>query len=76
MTGGAPVTLWLRGKEQPGQASVLSLPVPERLAALLAVYHGMPKRLAEQQLATAVVVRVTLPDDKCHMTGDASVAKR
>jgi hypothetical protein len=74
--GGAPVMLWLRGKEQAGQAVVLSLAAPARLAALLAVYHGMPKRLAEQQLPTAVVVKVTLADDKCHMTGDASVAKR
>ncbi len=54
----APVTLWLRGAARTGQASVTPMPREARVAALLEVYRGMPRRLAERQADTMIVVDV------------------
>jgi hypothetical protein len=40
------------------------------------VIWGVPVILAEQQLPAAVVIKVTLTDDKCHLTRDTNPAKR
>ena len=57
---GAPVTLWLRGEERSGQAVVAPLARGARLAAMLAVYRGMPRRLAEQQVEDMIVIEINL----------------
>jgi hypothetical protein len=57
---GAPVTLWLRGEARNGWAQVVPLSGDDRLAALLDVYHGLPRRQAERLLPDAVVVEVCL----------------
>lgn len=54
------VTLWLRGQRRTGRAAVAPLDQAGRVQAMLDVYRGMPRRLAEQQAATAVVVDIRL----------------
>lgn len=60
LRSGAPVTLWLRGEQRTGQAWVAPLDRAARLAAMLEVYRGMPRRLAEQQADDVVVVEIDL----------------
>jgi len=57
---GAPVTLWLRGEQRTAWAAVTPLAREARVAALLEVYRGMPRRLAQQQADTALVVDIQL----------------
>lgn len=57
---GAPVTLWLRGRRRTGHAAVTPLEREARVTAMLEVYRGMPRRLAEQQADTIVVVDIQL----------------
>ena len=56
--GGAPVTVRVRGEEQPALAEVAQVEPEALLAAMLTVYRGMPRSLAQQQLPDAVLVRV------------------
>jgi hypothetical protein len=56
----AAVSVWLRGEPHTGQAAVAALEPAERMAAMQAVYRGMPRRLAEQQAADAIVVDILL----------------
>ena len=57
---GAQVALWLRGEKRGGQAVVAPLARGARLAAMLAVYRGMPRRLAEQQVEDMIVIEINL----------------
>ena len=57
---GAPVGLWLRGEKRAGQAVVVPLAREPRLAAMLAVYQGMPRHLAEKQVDDALVIDINL----------------
>ncbi|MCC7359541.1 MAG: nitroreductase family deazaflavin-dependent oxidoreductase [Anaerolineales bacterium] len=54
------VTLWLRGQARTGRAVVTPLDRAGRVAAMLEVYPGLLRRLAEQQAATAVVIAIHL----------------
>ena len=54
------VTLWLRGQSRTGRAAVAALDHAGCVEAILGVYRGMPRRLAEQQAQTAVVVDIQL----------------
>ena len=58
--GGAPVQLWLRGQPVAGTATVLSLDDTARLAAIRAVYQGIPDAVALKTLPQAVVVEINL----------------
>ena len=60
LAANSTVTLWLRGQRRTGQAAVAPLDLPSRVEVMLSVYKGMPRRLAEQQAATAVVVDIQL----------------
>ncbi len=60
LDSGSTVGLWLRGQARTGWARVVPLDRAELLAALLEVYHGMPRSLAEQQVDTALLVTTTL----------------
>ena len=54
----APVTLWLRGAARTGRASVTPMTYAARVTAMLEVYRGIPRRLAEQQAESMIVVDV------------------
>ncbi|MGQ0603219.1 MAG: nitroreductase/quinone reductase family protein [Anaerolineales bacterium] len=58
--GGAPVTLRIRGHDQPAVAQVADVDRETLLAEMLKVYHGMPRPLAEKQLPDMVLVRLQL----------------
>src|SRR5688572_27738568 len=55
---GAPVNLWLRGEQKPGWATAVQAGREDRIAAMLAVYRGMPRRLVEQQEQDIVLVEI------------------
>jgi hypothetical protein len=60
VAAGARVSVWMRGRPRHGWASVPSTDPTERMEAILAVYRGIPQRLAERQVAEAVVVTIDL----------------
>jgi hypothetical protein len=60
VSGGAPVQLWLKGQPRTGHAHLTPLDHAARVEAMQTVYRGMPRRLAEQQSESIVVVDVTL----------------
>jgi hypothetical protein len=60
IAAGAPVNLWLRGEQRPGWATAVPAGREDRIAALLTVYRGMPRRLAEQQEQDVVLVEIEL----------------
>jgi hypothetical protein len=57
---GAPVSLWLRGEQRAGWAKVVPANHEAQVEALLTVYRGMPRRLAERQAPEAIVVEIEL----------------
>ena len=74
VAAGAPVSLWLRGEQRQGWASVTPASPPARLAAILTVYRGIPHRMAESQVADAVVVTVELEPVAVLVTSPATTA--
>jgi hypothetical protein len=60
IAAGAPVNLWLRGEQRPGWATAIPADREDRMAAMMAVYRGMPRRLAEQQAQDVVLVDIEL----------------
>jgi len=62
---GAEVTVWLRGEARTGRAGLVTLEREARLAAMLAVYRGMPHRLAEQQVDGSLLVEIQLQPLAC-----------
>ncbi len=57
---GAEVKLWLSGEARTRLARVITLEREPRLAVLLAVYRGRPRRLAEQQINGSLLVEIQL----------------
>lgn len=78
VAAGAPVTLWLRGQACAGWAAAVPADDAALLAAVLAVYRGLPRAKAEALLGEAVLAEVQLgrrpqPADERPTTKDESL---
>jgi hypothetical protein len=61
--GGAPVTVRLAGRDQPGQAEIVNTNPTELMEAIRLVYRGMPHTRAEALLPDMVLAQVRLTGD-------------
>jgi deazaflavin-dependent oxidoreductase (nitroreductase family) len=62
VAGGAPVSVRIDGRDLRGAARVAEVDSGELLSAMLTVYRGMPRRLAERNLPESLLVTVRLQD--------------